>query len=134
MNKLLRGLARTVFWSYERGSWAYDVMVAAIVLFVLFTPRGWFHDQPRSAEVGAPGVRLLVENADEKTRIYRVDASALAPNKRTQKATPELERETHDILGRNVEELKDRTFRIVQIDPARASDGSVLYYTVTIHL
>ena len=110
------------------------MMVAAIVLFVLFTPRGWFHDQPRSVEVGGPGVHLISENPDEKTRIYKVDASVLAPKKRTQKATPELERETHDILGRNVGELSDRTFRIVQIDPALASDGSVLYYTVTIHL
>lgn len=134
MHKLWRGLVRTVFWSYERGSWAYDVMVAAIVLFVIFTPRSWFHDQPRSVEVGGSGVHLLSENRDEMTRIYRVDANVLAPKKRTLKATPELQRETHDILGRDVEELKNRTFRIVQIDPAQAGDGTVLYYTVTVHL
>lgn len=38
---------RTLLWNYPRASWQYDIMVAVIVLFVLLTPRAWFHDQPR---------------------------------------------------------------------------------------
>ena len=51
MRTLWRALVRTVFWSFERGTWPYDVAVAVIVLFVLLSPRSWFHDRPPA---GAP--------------------------------------------------------------------------------
>jgi len=133
MGSLWRGLSRVVFWSYERGSWPYDVMVIAIVVFVLLTPRGWFHDQPQSSALASSDVQLLSEDAASQTRVYRVASKALPVEKRTAKATPELERVTHDILGRNVEELKDHTFQVCQIDPVEGQDGSVLYYDVTVH-
>ena len=132
MRRLWRGVVRTVLWSYERGSWPYDLMVAAIVLFVLLTPRGWFHDQPQSSSLATSGVQVLTEDSSHRTRTYRIDADLLAREKRTSKPTPELERETHDILGRTVDELKGRTFQVLRIDPVRADDGSVTYYDVTI--
>jgi len=56
---VLTGLKRFILWDYARASWQYDVMVALIVLFVLFTPRSWFRDQPRiphSSEIASlPG-------------------------------------------------------------------------------
>jgi hypothetical protein len=129
MRTLWRMLARTVFWSYERGTWPYDLMVIAIVLFVLLTPRRWFHDQPL---VGPPAhalqVQLLDEDPATPTQRYRVDAQLLAPPKRT----PELEREIHEILSKNVAELKGRTFQIVQIEPVRGEDGTVLGYDVAV--
>jgi len=39
-------VSRAVFWSYERGSWQYDVICAVILAFILLTPRSWFHDRP----------------------------------------------------------------------------------------
>jgi hypothetical protein len=134
MRKLGQALYRIVFWSYERGSWPYDIMVVAIVIFVLLTPRGWFHDQPESSYAVSSGVRLVSQDSDGQTRVYRLDALMLRPEKRTAKSTPELERETHDILGRKVQELRDQTFQLVRIDPVRGADGSVLYYDVTLHL
>ena len=134
MRTLWRGLGRIFFWSYERGSWPYDVMVIAIVIFVLLTPRSWFHDQPHSAvAAAAPGVALVSADSGNQTRTYRIDATVLAPEKRQAKATPELERETHEILGRTVAELKDQTFQVRGIEPVLASDGGVLYYDVTVH-
>ena len=44
---MLTALKRFVVWDYQRGVWQYDVMCAVIVLFVAFTPREWFRDQPR---------------------------------------------------------------------------------------
>jgi hypothetical protein len=107
-------------------------MVAAIILFVLLTPRSWFHDQPQSNALAASGVQVLSEDSAGRTHTYRIDASLLAREKRTAKPTPELERETHDILGRTVDELKGRTFQVLRIDPVRADDGSVTYYDVTV--
>jgi hypothetical protein len=134
MRTLWRGLGRIFFWSYERGSWPYDVMVIAIVIFVLLTPRSWFHDDPHStAAAAAPGVALLSADVGDQTRTYRIDATVLAPEKRQTKSTPELERETHEILGRTVAELKDQTFQVRGIEPVLAGDGGVLYYDVTVH-
>ena len=58
----------------------------------------------------------------------------LSPEKRAKKSTPELERETHDIIESKVPEFKEQRFRVVQIDPTLSGDGSVLYYSVTIVL
>jgi hypothetical protein len=132
MKKFWRAVGRTIFWSYERGSWPYDLMVVAIVAFVLLTPRKWFHDQPQASAAAKAGVQLVANNSDGKTQTYRLDAGVLPKDKRAAKATPELERETHDILGRTVEDLRDQTFRVTQIDPVTGNDGSVLCYYVTI--
>jgi hypothetical protein len=127
-------MVRTIFWSYERGSWPYDIMVVAIVAFVLLTPRHWFHDQPQAVQFGGSGVQMMSEDIAARTRIYRLDAKVLAPEKRRASSSPELERETHDILGRKVEDLQDRTFQVVQIDPVSDDTGSVLYYDITLRL
>ena len=82
MRKLWRGIAKTVFWSYERGSWPYDVMVIVIVAFVLLTPRGWFHDQPSPATPAVAGVQVIPGDVDSDQATYRVDAQLLAPEKR----------------------------------------------------
>jgi len=132
MGKLWRRLKGTIFWSYERGSWPYDVMVIAIVLFVLATPRGWFHDQPFSAGVSSADIEIVGENQSAHTRTFRLDSKILPPDKRTPRATPELERETHDILGRAIDDLKGQTFQVLRIDPVKGDDGSVLYYDVTV--
>jgi hypothetical protein len=133
MRSLWRGITRTIFWSYERGSWPYDVLVVAILIFVLATPRRWFHDQPQSGAGAGSRVELVSEDSGGQTRTYRIDAAVLSPQKRSSKPTPELERETHDILGRTVDDLKDHTFQIVGIDPVLSSEGSVTYYDVTVH-
>ena len=134
MRRLGQGLARTIFWSYERGSWPYDLMVLTIIAFVLLTPRSWFHDQPQLADSGTAGVQLVSQDSVGKARTYRLDAAMLSPEKRAKKSTPELERETHDIIESKVPEFKEQRFRVVQIDPTLSGDGSVLYYSVTIVL
>ena len=126
-------LYRTFFWSYERGSWQYDVAVILILVFV-FTPKSWFHDQPESSYAVSSGVRLISQDSDGRVRVYRIDAQILPLEKRATKATPELERETHDILGRKVQELQDQTFQLLQIDPVRDTNGSILYYDATLRL
>ncbi|MBZ5696208.1 MAG: hypothetical protein LAN36_12710 [Acidobacteriia bacterium] len=134
MRSLWRGIVRVIFWSYERGSWPYDVLVIAIVVFVLASPRSWFHDRPQSGAAVSASVELVSEDSDGQTRTYRVAAAALSPEKRAARPTPELERETHAILGRTVDDLKGRTFQVLRIDPVLAGDGSVAYYDVMVRL
>jgi len=65
-------LYRTFFWSYERGSWQYDIAVILILVFV-FTPKSWFHDQPQvGLPVNSTQVELLSKSGD--VEVYRVDS------------------------------------------------------------
>lgn len=129
MRALGRILLRTIFWSYERGTWPYDVAVAAIVLFVLLSPRSWFHDQP---QVGPPPSAAQVEflgvNPADATKTYRVDARLLASPIRT----PELENVIHRAMSKYVGELRGQTFQILRIEPVPREDGTVAYYEVSI--
>jgi len=129
MRTLWRGISKTIFWSFERGTWPYDVLVGAIVLFVFLSPRAWFDDQPQLGPAGHQAqVQLLSEDPSTPTRTYRVDAQLLSIPKRT----PELEKETHDVLRKNVDELRSRSFKIERIDPVRGEDGTIRYYDIVV--
>jgi hypothetical protein len=132
MNAIWRGFVRTIFWSYERGSWPYDVAVVVIVIFVLATPARWFHDQPQARAGAVASVQQISQDASAGTTIYRVDATVLAVDKRANHPTPELERELHRILGGSIGELKDQPFEVIRIDPQVGANGSVTAYDVSV--
>ncbi len=120
-------ISRIFFWSYERGSWQYDVAVILILVFVLLTRRSWFHDQP---QVGLPANVAQVELLQKtgQTEVYRVDARVLAPPART----PGLQNDLHSALQKARPELNDGHFAIGTIEPLRDSVGNVIAYQVEI--
>lgn len=122
-------LSKTFFWAYERGTWQYDAAVILILVFVLLTPREWFHDEPQMGlPANAPGqVLLLNEQGESKT--YRVDARILAPPQQT----PALENELHNALQKALPELRNKRFTIAKIDPVRDEQGTVIAYHVELH-
>ena len=40
----VRVLWNAFFWTYERATWQYDLMVIAILAFVWLTPPDWLND------------------------------------------------------------------------------------------
>jgi hypothetical protein len=48
---LARVLWNAFFWTYERATWQYDLMVIAILAFIWLTPPGWLGD-PMAADPG----------------------------------------------------------------------------------
>jgi hypothetical protein len=120
-------LNRIFFWSYERGTWQYDVAVILIVLFVLATPARWFHDQPQVGVPLSPGRVELITKSGE-TEIYKVDARVLAPPERT----PALQNDLHNALQKASPALQDGRFSIGQIEPIRDEKGTVIAYQVEI--
>jgi len=40
--KLLRAVARVIFWRYQRGSWQYDILCGLILAFIFLTPNTVF--------------------------------------------------------------------------------------------
>lgn len=110
-------------------------MVILIVLFVLFTPGKWFHDDPQVNGAGDSGVMLIAQDDATRTETYRIDSklfSTSAASPAAQQKGPELERKTHEILSQSVDELKTHTFQIRSIEPIRGADNSVLYYQVNV--
>ncbi len=119
---------RTFFWTYERGTWQYDVAVVLILIFVLLTPRAWFHEQPQVGINAIPGeVKQLSSGADSDT--YRVDARLLAPPVQT----PALENGLHNALTNTLPELRNRRFSISRIEAVRDAGGTVIAYDVEVH-
>jgi hypothetical protein len=118
---------RTVFWSYERGTWQYDLAVVLILVFALLTPRSWFHDQPEVGTAATPGEVQLLWSTPGTDR-YQVDARVLAPPTQT----PLLENELHNALQKSVTDLRHGRFSITKIDAVRNAQGAVTAYQVEI--
>ncbi len=76
MSRLWRTIKGYVFWTYERGSFHYDVMVTVILLFIFIAPRYIdFKDQP--AEKLPHQIGIVVTPNGSEGLIYQVDASAV---------------------------------------------------------
>jgi hypothetical protein len=128
MPSLWQILSRTFFWSYERGTWQYDLAVAAILIFVLATPRSWIQDQPQVGVPAGPGQVQLVKD-DGRQQIYRVDARLLAPPVQT----PALENDLHNALQKSLPSLRYGRFAIAKIEAERDALGTVIAYQVEVH-
>ena len=35
-------MKRIINWSYDRGTWQYDVLCLLILMFIFLTPKAWF--------------------------------------------------------------------------------------------
>src|SRR3990170_623444 len=121
LGKFGAAIYRGLFWTYERGTWQYDVMVALILPFIFLTPRTWFHDQPNLPE--ASGVVLLSSNPHEK--VYQLRAALL-----------ELEQETkaEDAIRKGAERVLQsytgKPVQITRIKPEMDARGEVVSYAV----
>ena len=120
-------LSRTFFWSYERGTWQYDAAVILILVFVLLTPRSWFHDKPQSGAPVTPGQVQLISQEGNHLK-YRVDARILAPPTKLA-----LQNDMHTALQEALPELHNGNFSIANIEPLRDEQGTVIAYQVEIH-
>ena len=132
MRTLWRGLVRIVFWSFERGTWPYDVAVALIVVFVLLSPRSWFNDRP---PLGPQPAQAMVElrGADpaDGGEIYRVDARLVSVSDPATQS--DLKQQLYEAVRKNAKHLRNSgSFEIVRVTPVRGHDGAIAYYDVCI--
>ena len=51
----LRMIWHALFWTFERATWQYDLMVIAILAFIWLTPPGWLGD-PVASGPGLIGI------------------------------------------------------------------------------
>lgn len=120
-------LSRIFFWSFERGSWQYDLAVIAILIFVFFMPRRWLHDQPETSQPQqAQRIELLSSTGLESA--YRVDARVLTPPDQM----PQLQNELHRALQRALPDLQNGRFEILKVEAQRDEHGAVIAYQVAV--
>jgi len=75
MRRVWRTIANFIWWSYERGSIQYDIMVTLILLFLFLAPyKINFKDKPIE-RTPHPTRVVLIPDA-ENGYIYQVDAAA----------------------------------------------------------
>ena len=119
-----RVVTRSVLWSYERGTWQYDVMVIVILAIIFLTPRAWYNDRPTLQLTDLRHRQGLVEVGRGKDGWrYLIDSrlvESLAPQK------PEAA--IQEILRRRL----NRPFKIHSIDEVRDKNNVVLGYTVVV--
>ncbi|MCL5263507.1 MAG: hypothetical protein M1568_04505 [Acidobacteria bacterium] len=106
-----RTLKSYVFWTYERGSIPYDIMVTLILAFIFITPHLWHYgDQPQLPEQTRKSI--VVHAQPDGTLIFDIPASRVksGPSNAVQ---PQLEREVLQISGAvtvdRIESVKDST-------------------------
>ena len=110
-------LWRSVFWSFRRGSWQYDLIVAAILAFIFLTPREFFGDQPRP-----PVVRQVQEVGDARgTMVFWVDPA-------TVDASTDEERDTR--LQELLRQRSGLNLEIQTVERTESPEGDLHAYNV----
>lgn len=87
MKIILSTLKKFLFWSYERGSWQYDVMCVLILAFIFFSPNFIFQSRAsatplvvRASEIGRidesnpeRDIRVFLERRGHAVKISRIE-------------------------------------------------------------
>ena len=117
MFRIWRIIKGYLFWTYERGSFHYDVMVTIILLFIFLAPRFMnFKDQP--AEHAGHPTGIIITPDGEKGTMYQVDASVVDAQ------------DTAMVRQNFVRFLRPMTGPVVieKIEPVRDESGRIVSY------
>lgn len=111
----MKTLKSYLFWTYQRGSFHYDVMVTLILLFLFVSPRLInFHDQPEVPASRAHG--LLVRAGQNGSFTFEVGADQVSATSDANKLRAELESSIAPVAGavtiERWQEQKDASGRI----------------------
>ena len=117
LRKLGAAIYRGLFWTYERGTWQYDIMVILILAFIFLTPRDWFRDRPDRP--AASGVILLSSGPTQK--VYQLPAKLIDAE-----ADGTVEQGAQRVLRLHT----GKSVRITHIEPEKDWRGQVISYAV----
>jgi len=118
LGKVASAVHRGLFWTYERGTWQYDVMVILILAFIFLTPRSWFGDRPVSL---APSAGIVLLDNDPAQKVYQLHSSLLKPE-----ADGSVARSAQRVL----EAHTGKSVEVIRVEPAMDARGQVVSYAV----
>lgn len=123
---MFKTLRSYFWWTHERGSLHYDVMVTLILLFIFITPHFInYHDRP----VHNLPSQIMVDNDGHGGLVYQVRAADVEQSK---PARGDEEWRTRRALSRLIEPIAGDVM-IVRYQPITAPDGTVTGYRVWAH-
>ena len=119
MRRAWRTISNFVWWSYDRGSLQYDVMVTLIILFIFLAPLKMnFKDKPIERTPHPTRVVLIPDG--DSGYIYQVDAAGVV-GKDSGSVKAYLQRVVEPIAGE---------VEIARFEPVRDKNGRVVAYKV----
>ena len=103
MKIILTTLKKVLFWSYDRGTWQYDIMCVLILAFIFFGPNKLFHSH-----------RSVAADETAESPIF-VKAGELQPSGGTleERVARQLaEKYGHNVTVARVDEVRDDAGRL----------------------
>lgn len=94
----MKTLKSYLFWTYQRGSFHYDIMVTLILLFLFVSPRFInFHDRPE--ETSSRGHGVLVHAGPNGKFTFEVGADQVPETSDANKLRTELQSSIAPVAG-----------------------------------
>jgi hypothetical protein len=122
-SKFKLAVVHSIFWSYERGSWQYDVIVGAILAFIFLSPRAWFNDRPTLQMTDLRHHQGIIEMSRENKEVrYLVDA----------RLVDSLNQKPEDAIPVILKQHMQKPFTVKSIDAVRDRHQVILGYTVMV--
>ena len=116
MSRVWRTIKGYIFWTYDRGSFHYDVMVTVILVFIFVAPRYInFKDQPAEHLPHPTGITITMEG---NNLLYRMDASAVDAQD-LEMVRMNMQRAIGPVSGR---------VTIIKVTPLRDPAGHIVAY------
>jgi hypothetical protein len=122
MTGIWRTIRDYIFWSYERGTIQYDIMVTLILLFVFLSPRLInFKDKPVEHNPHRTGVAVVPDG--QGGLIYQIEAAAVGQGVGNDDSVIRGE------LLQIIEPISGEV-SITKVEPVRDGSGRILSYKV----
>lgn len=117
-------IKRAIFWSYERGSWQYDIICVLILAFIFLSPTEWFHDRPRLQLSDLRHVQGIVEvSHTDRVWVYQLDSRLVESLGKVP---------VHDAVHQLLLQRVTPPFEIRSISPILGTGDVILGYTVEV--
>lgn len=122
MNAIWRTIRGYIWWSYERGSLHYDIMVTLILIFVFLSPY-WinYKDKPIERNPHPTGVSVLPDA--HGGFLYQIEGTAI---------TAKDDNGVRDQLSGIIEPIAGSAVNITRYETVRDGKGRILSYKVWI--
>ncbi len=125
MGRFLKRLGSVILWSHDRGTFPYDVMCAAILLFVFLTPGSVFHDQPDPTPTPAEpfGRQDISYTQDEQGKWVFFISTRLTPPGQDETRLTQTART-------RIEKILNQPFVVADIKPVVSAGGETVGHSV----
>jgi hypothetical protein len=120
MKRMIRNY---IFWTYQRGSRHYDVMVTLILLFIFVSPHFIdFHDRP--VERTLPPSQVMVKSDGHSGLMFQIDVATLSSFRSAGDLKSEMQAAVAPISG---------DVAIDRYQPVMGTGGKIIAYRVWAH-